>query len=162
MPSDEDESLPASASQWLKTAAVAAAILAFCIQPVLRFVDADLFMGGGAIFGAGLTGVVAAFYERGRVALVVWAVTAAAMMVVGGWLLGTAATQAGRNAVDNDARCLAIQRDMLSAHRRMQDAPDVFQALGCRPQGAGVVHVPPTDREHRAGAPLPDGGYPNR
>lgn len=61
---------------------------------------------------------------------------------------------------DNDARCLSIQRDMLSAHARRADDPDLFSALGCVPEGEGSVYAPPTDRERRAGHPLPWGGYP--
>lgn len=36
-------------------------------------------------------------------------------------------------------RCLAIQHDMLSAQPHRDDGPELFQALGCRPQGAGSV-----------------------
>ncbi len=61
----------------------------------------------------------------------------------------------------NDKRCLAIQRDMLSAHPRISDGPGKFQALGCRPQGTDTrIFVPPTDRERAAGKALPHGGYP--
>jgi hypothetical protein len=62
----------------------------------------------------------------------------------------------------NDRRCLVIQRDMLSAKPRRDDGPDVFQALGCRPQGDGIVRAKPTDRERQARRALPDGGYSNR
>jgi hypothetical protein len=46
-----------------------------------------------------------------------------------------------------DRRCLALQRDMLSAHPRKSDGPALFQAFGCRPQGEGSVMVPPTGAE---------------
>lgn len=42
----------------------------------------------------------------------------------------------------NDARCLAIQIDMLSARPKRDDGPDLFQALQCRPQGEGNVYAP--------------------
>lgn len=42
----------------------------------------------------------------------------------------------------NDKRCLAIQRDMLSAMPLRNDDPDLFQALGCHPQGQGSVYAP--------------------
>ena len=58
----------------------------------------------------------------------------------------------------NDRRCLAIQRDMLSAQPRRDDGPDVFQALGCRPQGEGSVFAKPTKLEQAAGHVLPSGG----
>lgn len=43
----------------------------------------------------------------------------------------------------NNRRCLAIQHDMLSARPRRTDDADLFQALGCRPQGEGSVYAPP-------------------
>lgn len=43
----------------------------------------------------------------------------------------------------NDRRCMAIQLDMLSARPRRADGPDLFQALGCRPQGEGSVYAVP-------------------
>jgi hypothetical protein len=49
-------------------------------------------------------------------------------------------------AAANDRRCLAIQGDMLSARPRRSDGPDLFQALGCRPQGEGNVFAPPPKR----------------
>jgi len=48
-----------------------------------------------------------------------------------------------RDQAANDRRCLAVQRDMLSARPRRADGPDLFQALGCRPQGEGSVYAPP-------------------
>ena len=39
-------------------------------------------------------------------------------------------------------RCLAIQRDMLSAYPQKKDGAELFQAFGCRPQGEGSVMVP--------------------
>jgi hypothetical protein len=50
----------------------------------------------------------------------------------------------------NDRRCLAIQRDMLSARPRRADNPDLFQALGCRPQGEGSVYAPPRSSEGKS------------
>lgn len=43
----------------------------------------------------------------------------------------------------NDRRCEAIQHDMLSARPKRADGPDLFQALGCKPRGAGSVYAPP-------------------
>lgn len=50
----------------------------------------------------------------------------------------------------NEQRCLAIQCDMLRARPRKEDGHDLFQALGCRPQGEGSVYVPPTAAELRS------------
>jgi len=49
--------------------------------------------------------------------------------------------QAARDLDANDNRCLAIQRDMLSSMPLRSDGPDLFQALGCRPQGDGSVYA---------------------
>jgi len=73
------------------------------------------------------------------------------------------APKSGRSAVarlrcqpSNGCRYLVIQHDMLSAHRRIEDGPDLVQTLGRRPQGAKIISVKPTDRELK-GHPLPDG-----
>lgn len=87
-------------------------------------------------------------------------VLASAIIGVGSYYYVSAGPIASYKA--NVRRCLAIQRDMLSAHRRLSDGPEVFQALGCRPQGDGIIRVPATDREKRVGHALPNGGYPNR
>jgi len=61
------------------------------------------------------------------------------------FIVGTAAFVLQQKPKDsaNERRCLAIQRDMLSARPRRADGPDLFQALGCRPQGEGGVYAPP-------------------
>jgi len=41
----------------------------------------------------------------------------------------------------NDRRCLAIQRDMLSSLPLRPDDPELFKALGCKPQGDGSVYA---------------------
>jgi hypothetical protein len=41
----------------------------------------------------------------------------------------------------NERRCLAIQHDMLSAKPLRADGPMLFQALSCKPKGAGSVHA---------------------
>lgn len=145
----DDQSLPVSATQWFRAAALGFALLAFCLQPVLRFVDADRLMGGGAMVAASLTGFVAAYNEKKLWGVIVWGSSAVALLLLGGWLLATSTTRAGSNAVANDRRCLAIQSDMLSSHPRRSDGPDLFQALGCRPQGEGSVYAPPPKtRQH--------------
>ncbi|VVT07349.1 hypothetical protein SPHINGO391_390040 [Sphingomonas aurantiaca] len=41
----------------------------------------------------------------------------------------------------NVARCAALQEDMLRARPRRLDSRELFQALGCRPQGEGSVYA---------------------
>lgn len=48
-----------------------------------------------------------------------------------------------KESLSNNGRCLAIQKDMLAARPRRTEAPDLFQALGCKPQGGGNVYAPP-------------------
>ncbi len=128
--------------------------------PVLRFVPpAPLFVFG---FLACTTVAVSYFNSLYRDLIGVRFGMVVNLMLIG--LTGVTGcffvVQAAKDAVTNDARCLAIQRDMLAAHPRRSDGPDLFQALGCRPQGQGGVAAPPTDRERKAGRPLPWGGYP--
>lgn len=56
-----------------------------------------------------------------------------------------------RGSRANDQRCEAIQHDMLSASPRRTDSPDLFQALGCRPQGEGSVYAKPRPSPHAVG-----------
>lgn len=42
----------------------------------------------------------------------------------------------------NVRRCEAVQADMLKSHPQRSDGPELFQALGCRPQGFDSVHAP--------------------
>lgn len=97
-----------------------------------------------------------------RAAFMLSCVTVAAF-VFGCGLIVFLGKEADRALSANRQRCWAIQQDMLSAHPRMSNAADAFQALGCRPQGEDSrIFVPPTDRERAAGKPLPSGGYPPR
>jgi len=49
----------------------------------------------------------------------------------------------------NISRCAIIQQDMLSAAPRRQDGADLFQALGCKPQGDGMVQLPGSSADRR-------------
>lgn len=139
--------------------AVIAATFAFFVSPVLRFAPANSLQLAGLGVGVGAAGLWLAMNgDWGKRWQLLYGVPALASMV---WMT-TIVVGAGETSIANDARCLAIQRDMLSAHRRMADGPNVFQALGCRPQGNGMIRVAPTDRELEAGRPLSEGGYPNR
>lgn len=155
-------SVSIEASAWLKAALLGAALMAFCLQPLVRFADAGEFMSGGALIAASLTGFAIFTVREEDKYAIVWGTTAALMGLQGVWILTAAVFAANNAAAQNDVRCLAIQRDMLSAHRRIADGPDLFQALGCRPQGGGIIRVRPTDRELKARRPLPDGGYLER
>lgn len=64
--------------------------------------------------------------------------------------IGTGVFAVGFHAADpeNLRRCAAIQLDMLSAKPRRPDGPDLFQALGCHPQGGGSVYAPARKAEN--------------
>lgn len=135
-----------------RTLATIAIISAFAAAPMLPFVNPDpLFNGGcwGAI-GFGLS-----FTTRHTRGALRWALSAvAASTLIGMFVEIVPATlEAVRNAESNDRRCIAIQRDMLSARPRRADGPNLFQALGCRPQGEGSVFAAPVVRQgiERAG-----------
>ncbi|SEM54057.1 hypothetical protein SAMN05192583_0560 [Sphingomonas gellani] len=129
--------------------------------PLLRFTPPDVLQ----LFGLFVAGVVFAGYWG----LIYFGDRDAKYMIALALLLAVAASviatpmlnNATADSEANDRRCLAIQRDMVSAHRRIPDGPALFQAFGCRPQGSDPrLFVPPTDREKRAGHALPYGGYP--
>jgi len=119
-----------------------AAVLAFLLQPWVRFLPSNAVIGGivltiwlGDLFAA------RAANDHTRIASRL-GLGAGALA-----LLSYSFGEAGNDAVSNDRRCLAIQRDMLSAHPRKPDGPALFQAFGCRPQGEGSVMVAPTEAE---------------
>jgi hypothetical protein len=104
-----------------------------------------------ADLGAGhddLAPVRTSFEERST-AQVRWRSAQLWCLFAGALLYLAASVAAARQLTDSaaDRRCLAIQRDMLSAHPRKPDGPAIFQAFGCRPQGEGSVMVAPTKRE---------------
>lgn len=64
----------------------------------------------------------------------------ASFFLAGVWALATGIADSD---VDNGRRCVAIQRDMLSARPLRIDDAAIFTALGCKPHGAGSVYVRP-------------------
>ena len=131
--------IPEIVTTWFRAAVLAAALLAFCTQPLMRFVDADRFLGGGALLAGSFCGFAMFISEPKAIMSIGYGVVAAILTLVGAYFLITGATQASAASVANDQRCLVIQRDMLSAKPRLSNGPDLFQALGCRPQGGGGV-----------------------
>ena len=115
--------------------------LAYFIQPVLRFSDIDALAGAAMLMGnaALLVWMRAPFEKKLDIA---GGLVGAALFCWGSYVLLDAAFHIGPDVRANDRRCLAIQRDMLSAHPRRPDGPDLFQSLGCRPQGGDSVYAP--------------------
>jgi hypothetical protein len=129
--------------------------------PLIRYADPEAlqivgFLIAGVIFcgHAAMTDRPSNFTRVMPIATILAAASVA-------WIASSMLNHASWASRANDARCMAIQNDMLSAHPRRTDSPDLYQALGCRPQGYGGVSAPPTDRERKAGHSLPWGGYPS-
>ncbi len=110
----------------------AAAVLAFVTQPLLRLADPDwLFYAG--LWGAGAIAMLAgARYVRpDRLRRVVFWI----YMIIPLIALVIIPARALEKANWNDLRCARIETAMLHpGPETRDDLPDVFQALGCRPQ----------------------------
>lgn len=127
-----------------ETARFAAGIVAVALvagyfaAPLLKYAEpGSLYLTGG-LFGVGvgswwaLTGYESPTWQKVIAGLLIlWG--AISLLVMLGWAIETSRA--------NDQRCLAIQRDMLSSMPFRSDGPDLFQALGCRPQGEGSVYA---------------------
>lgn len=110
----------------------AAAVLAFAAQPILRFADPFLLLMFGIVVAASAAMLAAARLvtpDRPR-RMVFWSFMAAPFVT-----LVAVAADAGDKSDWNDRRCLRIETAMLGAVTDARDdLPDLFQALGCRPQ----------------------------
>lgn len=139
---------------------IAAAVLAFFSSAEIAAADPVRLASIGLFIAIAIAVDHHAATNPGDKYLRIWHGVTLVSFIGGAFILQMTAREAEATLSANKARCLAIQRDMLSAHPRRSDGPDLFQALGCRPQGEGGVSAAPTDRERKAGHPLPSGGYP--
>lgn len=119
-----------------------AALAAFATQPMIPFYDAIGFQSAALLFAASVIGLAATWPPKTPTD---WLIVAAGIVFLlwGGWALVDETRAAEWRARANDRRCRQIQTDMLSARPRRADGPDLFQALGCRPQADGFVGFPP-------------------
>jgi len=117
-------------------------VFALC-GDLLRYSSAGAKAVVGLIVAVGLVGLHKGLAAQTNGARLAWLLP----LVVGGLIvasrIGDFTDPAFAAALANDRRCLAVQRDMLAAQPRRTDSPDLFQALGCRPQGEGSVYAPP-------------------
>jgi hypothetical protein len=120
-------------------AAVVAATFAYFSAPLLAFADAGVVAGAGSLFGVGAAGAWLALRQRWGLW---WQSTYTAAALAGGLLLAYEITHTVASYGHNQERCATIQGDMLSPRPRRSDGPDLFQALGCRPQGGANVQFP--------------------
>jgi hypothetical protein len=73
-----------------------------------------------------------------------WAITFEVLSFLAfmcGSMLALATIDPGERA--NARRCEALQGDFLSAYPRRADSREIFQVLGCRPQGDGNAFAQP-------------------
>jgi hypothetical protein len=129
-------------------------VAAFLIQPDVALMSAPERLTLLAVIILGLIMMEAAGYLVGVWRLVLVAIATALAMGMYTYVVADAQS----DKLSNDKRCAAIQRDMLAAQPRRTDGPDLFQALGCRPQGEGSVFSKPTRLERAARRALPEGG----
>lgn len=118
-------------------------VIGFTVSPLLRFADPTWLAWSGCILAVSLiANYVIAFtdFKEPWWTIICFVTFAALVQII------VALGYAGEASTANDRRCQAIQTDMLSARPRRADAPDLFQALGCHPQGEGSVHAPPPPR----------------
>ena len=120
---------------------LAAVVIGFFAQGEIAFANPVHLAAIG--LGAGLAiifahSVALADAGKGKVATMIAVLLAVAVgsLVTFEGGVADAAIQA------NIRRCALIQQDMLAASPSRNDGPDLFQALGCKPQGDGTVHFP--------------------
>lgn len=138
--------------------------MAFASQPLMKYYSPTSLLNVGSAFTvvavgfAVLRGHVQELgkpdgkpHPNGLVANTTIGTIAALTIAVIIFMMAT--SSATKDSRANDARCLAIQQDMLAAEPKRTDGPDLFQALACRPQGEGSVFAKPRTPAlpHRAG-----------
>lgn len=116
------------------------AVFAFTTVPVLRFAPPESLSAAGAMLAFGAAGSWVAIRLDWDLAL---QIVVGAALLAGAFYMSLIVSHATEASKANDRRCIAVQRDMLSARPRRTDGPDLFQALGCRGQGEGSVYIPP-------------------
>jgi len=121
----------------LATMAVAGA---FAVTPMLPFVEPTSVASGGFLvaLGAGMRFIGQQLPARWSIAS---AAAGVALFAFAASIIIPAARHGEESAKANAQRCLAIQRDMLRAQPHRADSPELFQALGCHPQGQGSVYA---------------------
>lgn len=133
---------------------VVTATFAYFSAPLLAFADAGTIAIAGSSLGMGAAGswlAVRQGWSRW------WQWPYAAVALLGAALLTHEISRTTTLYGHNQKRCASIQGDMLSVTPRRSDGPDLFQALGCRPQGSEDVHFPapvaaPSQRGQLGGA----------
>jgi hypothetical protein len=121
------------------TATSIALVAAYVFQPVQRFASYGLLFLGGLLIAMAL--VPRMVIPRHRMSTAgLW--TIGTPLVLAGAVLFLAGQAALHRSDWNDRRCMRLQRAMLHPTPTTRtDLPDVFTALGCRPQGDAPVDL---------------------
>lgn len=131
------------------------AVLVFLWGPLLSRVRPEALAWSGLVFSFAVAWAILAYKLK-------WPEVGTYPATIGLGFAAAALQPGISEAVEadkaNSLRCEAVQEDMLSAMPRRADGPDLFQALGCRPQGKESVYARPTKLERVAGHALPEGG----
>lgn len=141
-PLDLKRDLEAGA-RWRDTAwgmAAALVVISYCAAPFLQYTHPGNLLSLGAALGGSLVAIYGLFIYRGLAGFIFLLVTIAFGSMFVDRLQKTV-KPAAISVEANQRRCLAIQKDMLSSSPLRSDGPDLFQALGCRPQGEGSVYA---------------------
>lgn len=84
--------------------------------------------------------------------LIIWAVFIGWACALAFLILQGVAASAKADSFDSK-RCALIEQEMLSAHPRRLDLPDMFQALGCQPGSKAAIALPAETVEKAAVKP---------
>lgn len=140
--------------EWMFRGGVAwLALGAFCVQPLLPLVEPIWFLNGGLALGLGCAFFLTSYGNDARTMRSDW--SSGAIIIVGLVILTSVVTKAEARSEANKKRCILIERDMLSANPALANGPDIFQALGCRPQTGILPDIvrKPIDLPKSSGTP---------
>lgn len=129
------------------------ALGAFCVQPLLPLVEPIWFLNGGLALGLGCAFFLTSYGNDARTMRSYWG--SGIITIAGLVILTSVVTKAEARSEANQKRCILIEQDMLSKNPSLANGPDIFQALGCRPQ-TGIlpaIERKPIDLPKSSGIP---------
>jgi hypothetical protein len=136
-------------------AVVTAATGAYFLAPILAYADAAAVASFGSPLAVGAGGAWLAARQQWKKQWEYCYLLMAAIGLVG---ITWQVTLAQFDYSANKERCAHVQREMLTGTPRRLDGSDLFQALGCRPQGTDDVQFPMRAvPDTQPDAPIPSG-----
>jgi hypothetical protein len=127
--------------------AIAAAILAYCLSPLLAFVDPATFWTAGAGFAGGVMGLYGNLRSSRRELAVTLLFGGLAVLGLGQMMY--CLINAAEITSKNDDRCRALENDMLSLKPKRANGPEIYQALKCRPLTSNRVEFGAANQNDR-------------